>query len=384
MRAWLAAFLVLAMRTGVEAGETPRVSGPADGFPEKAHLHYARGFTIEYHDTYKVVEVLTPWTGARETFRYVLVPRGMPAPGDIGNAQVVEVPIRTIAVLSTTHLPHLERLGVLNSLIAMATPDRAYSPVVRQRVADGKVAEVGRGGALNLERVLALTPDLVMATGQANPQGNAHPALLRAGIRVAINSEYVEPTLLGRTEWIKFTSAFFNKEGLAERLFGDIVARYDTYKVLTQSLPADRRPTVFGGSLFRGTWNMAGGNSWVAQLLRDAGANYLWAEDNTERSLPLSFEQVYERASQADFWLTERNEWRTLRDVLAADERYSGFKAFQQGKVYNRNARLSPTGSNDYWEAGMVEPDVLLADIIKILHPDLLPDHSLKYFQKLP
>ena len=118
-------------------------------------------------------------------------------------------------------------------------------------------------------------------------------------------------------------------------------------------------------------------------MLEDAGANYLWGDNESRRSLSLDFEAVYEIAHNGDFWITMRNEWLSIDNVVAEDERYGQFKAVRTGNVFNANARLNANGGNDYWETGLIEPDVLLADIIKILHPDLLPDHQLKYYRKL-
>ena len=123
---------------------------------------------------------------------------------------------------------------------------------VNQRFAAGKIAEIGHGAGVNLELVLELETDVVMTVASAQSQYNAHPVLQQAGVAVAINAEYTEPSLLGRTEWLKFTAAFFNAEALAEKRFADIVAQYQQYAALVQDVPTDQRPTVFGGSLWRG------------------------------------------------------------------------------------------------------------------------------------
>jgi iron complex transport system substrate-binding protein len=141
---------------------------------------------------------------------------------------------------------------------------------------------------------------------------------------------------------------------------------------------------VFGGYLHRDVWYVPGGNSYIAQLVADAGGVYRWADDTHQASIALSFEAVFERAGAADVWFTSGLDWLTRADLLAANERYSAFKAFRERRVYNHNARLNEHKADDYWETGIIEPDVLLADVIKILHPDRLPDHRLKYYRWLP
>jgi iron complex transport system substrate-binding protein len=220
--------------------------------------------------------------------------------------------------------------------------------------------------------------------GHDQPQYNTHPLLRNAGVNVAINSEYVEPTLLGRSEWLKFTAAFLNRDGLAQRRFAEMTERYEAYAARVRDVPAAKKPTVFGGSLHRDVWYVPGGDSYIARLVADAGGVYRWADDRHRASIPLSFEAVFERAGDAEVWFTSDLDWFKRADLLAANERYGAFKAFRESRVYNQNARLNEHKANDYWELGIVEPDIVLADVIKILHPDRLPEHQLKYYRWLP
>ena len=354
-----------------------------DYFPHKAELQYAESLAIEYFDNYKVVTVHTPWPGAEQAVQYLLVQCGTPAPDGYEGVQRITVPIRRLAALSTTQLPHLELLDARETLVAVSDIEMVHSPGVNQRFAAGKIAEIGHGAGINLELVLELETDVVMTVASAQAQYNAHPVLQQAGVAVAINAEYTEPSPLGRTEWLKFTATFFNAEALAEKRFADIAAQYQQYAALVRNIPTAQRPTVFGGSLWRDAWHIAGGKSYAAQLIAAAGGAYLWADDDSAGSLPLDFEAVYEKAHAADVWLTMRNQWHSLAEVQAADERYAAFAAFNSGQVYNANARLNAHGGNDYWESGLAEPHIVLADFIKILHPDRLPEHALKFYQKL-
>lgn len=353
------------------------VCGAAVPVEARLDLHYARGFRVDYFDAYKVVTVTRP--DAEEPLRYLLIPRGQAPPDGYDGVPRIEIPVRTLIATSTTHLPHVEKLGELDRLIAIDDIQYVHSEAVNRRFATGELTEIGRGASVDLEKILVLQPDLVIADAHAN----AHLALQQAGIPVIINAAYAEPSLLGRAEWIKLIAAFFGKEERASAQFDRLVVRYEARSALTRHLPADARPSVFVGSLWRGTWFMSGGKTYAAQLLKDAGANYLWADDDSQRSLSLDFEAVYERAHAADCWITMQNAWRSRSDVVAADERYKKFAVFKTGQIFNANARLNKYGGNDYWETGLLEPDVLLADIIKILHPNLLPDHQLKYYRKL-
>jgi len=142
-------------------------------------------------------------------------------------------------------------------------------------------------------------------------------------------------------------------------------------------------PTVFTGFSIKGTWYIPGGKSYVAQFLKDAGAEYLWADNLETGSIPLGFEAIYERAASAKFWLPGNLNWRSLRDLQVEDTRNGQFQALKTGQVYNNNLRLNAAGSDDYWESGLVNPDLVLADLIRIFHTEVLPNHSLIYYRKL-
>jgi iron complex transport system substrate-binding protein len=351
-----------------------------DYFPEKITLSDSVGWTIAYANNYKVITVLNPWRDADVQFRYVLVQCGTPPPADVGDAQVIEAPIDTIVTMSTTQLPHLNELDLLDRLIGVDNFRFINTPAVVQKIEAGELVEIGGGSEVNVEQAIDLDPDLIMTYGVGNPENDAHPKLIEAGLQVALNSEYMETSPLGRAEWIKFTGAFFNQEAAATAVYDNIAERYN--EIAAQARDVSDKPPVFTGAPFQGTWSMPGGNSYVARLLADAGADYLWANDDSTGSQQLSFEAVFERAQDANFWLNTSS-WQSLADGLAADERFAEFSAFQNGNVFNNNVRLNENGGNDYWETGVTNPHLVLADLIKIFHPELLPDHELYFYQQL-
>ncbi len=351
-----------------------------DYFPEKVTLQDATGWTIEYFNNYKLITVLNPWRDADVQFRYVLVQCGTPAPPDVGDAQVIEVPVRSIITMSTTHLPHLKELNLLDRLLGVDTFRFVNTPEVVELIEAGKLKEIGSGAELNIEQAIDLEPDLIMTYGVGNPEFDSHPKLLEAGLKVAMNSEYMEPAPLGRAEWIKFTAAFFNREAMATDVYAGIAGRYAAMAAKAQAV--NKKPTVFSGAPFRGAWYMPGGSSYAAKLLADAGADYLWADDTSSGSMQLSFEEVLDRARDADIWVNPGS-WQSLAEGLSADERFAQFRAFQNGQVYNNNKRLNANGGNDYWETGVTNPDLVLADLIAIFHPDVLPGHELFFYRRL-
>ncbi len=352
-----------------------------DYFPDQVGLEYAEGFTVEYFDTYKVITVLDPWPGSDTTFQYLLVQCGTPAPEGFDDALLVEVPAMSMVAMETTALPHLVALDLTGRLAGVG--DFAYinTPEIREMIAADQVTEVGSGPQADVEQILNLAPDLVMTSGLGDPQNDAHPKLLEAGLTVALDASHMEPSPLGRAEWIKFIAAFFNQEAAAATVFADTAAQYND--LAARAADVGERPTVLMNAPYQGTWYIPGGGSYQAQLLADAGADYLWSDNAATGGEPLSFEAVFERAANADYWLNTGT-WNSLDEALAADERFAEFAAVQNGTVYNNNARVNESGGNAYWESGVANPHLILADIIKIFHPDLLPEHELYFYQQLP
>lgn len=352
-----------------------------DYFPQKADLQYASGFSIEYHNSYKVITVQTPWPGATESMQYALVQCGAPAPEGFLDEQIIEVPVQSIVTMSTTYLPALDELGLLDRLVGVDDTTYVNNPKVLKMAEEGKLASIGYGSGVNVEKVLELAPGLVMTYGSGTPEYDAHPVLLQAGQKVVVNAEWMDTSPLGRAEWLKFIAAFFNKEAEAETLFTKIAQEYQELAALTAAV--SQRPTVFTGSAYQGTWYVPGGQSYAAAFLRDAGAVYLWSDDTSTGSLPLAVEAVFEKAQNADFWLNVGFFVGSLDDLKAMDARYADFAAFQNGNVWNNDAKTNPNGGNDYYESAVLHPALVLADLIHILHPDLLPDHELVYYRQV-
>jgi iron complex transport system substrate-binding protein len=196
---------------------------------------------------------------------------------------------------------------------------------------------------------------------------------------VVINGEYLERDPLGRAEWIKFTSLFFGKEKVADSVFNMIETEYNTTRDKVAAV--EQKPSVLCGTVYGDAWFMPGGENYAAKLLKDAGSNYLWASDSTQGWLEISFEAVYDKAKNADLWIV--GSFDTFEQLKAADQRYALFKPFETKQIYNYNARIGAKGGNDFLELGYMRPDIILKDLVKIGHPELLPEHELYFHARL-
>jgi iron complex transport system substrate-binding protein len=356
-----------------------------DYFPEKVAVKQASGLKIEYFNNYKVVSVLNPWRDAKEQFQYVLVQCGTPAPTGIAGlekAQIINIPINTIAVMNTTNLPMLDAQGLLDKLVGLDSFLYASNPKVREMIAADRLTELGEGGQVNIEKAIELKPDLVMTSGSGFPEYDAHPKLIEAKIATAVDGSYMENTPLGRAEWSKFVAVFFNTEGKAQASFDEISAKYEA--VATKAKAATTKPSVLLNMPYKDTWSIPGGASYPARLLADAGASYAWSEDTTAGALPLKFEEVLNKSSQADVWLLNAfGAFPDSKAVTALDPRYAEFSALKNGNTWNNDLKVNENGGNDYYETGAARPDLVLADLVKIFHPELMADHAFVFYRQV-
>ena len=357
-----------------------------DYFPRKAEVLDAANFTVSYHDYYKVIRVADAFDGA-PPLEYALVQCGAPMPpadNFADNAQFIEIPAGRLITLTTTQLPALIQLHLLDMLVAVDSGFYISAEAVRERIADGRVAEVGFGSAINIELALELTPDLVISYG-FNPATDAHPALLEAGIFTALDASWRESSPLGRAEWLKFPALFYNREAQAENIYADMRVEYLALAELTELIPPASRPRVLLNSFlgYADAWHIPGADTYVGQLMHAAGANLLLSQAESDISQPYSFEAVYEAALDADIWLLETFGVTTTDDLLALDSRFGDFVALDSGEVWNNNRDENANGGNNYYEWGVTNPQWILADLVAIFHPDLLPAHDFRFYRRL-
>lgn len=375
---WLMGLLVLNMAGCRWQAEEPS----SRSLSERPGNRYARGFEIIRDAAFTRLNVYNPWQGAREqVFSYCLVPEGMPVPAQIQAEKVIRTPVKKVVCFSTTQVAMIEFLGRGDAIAGVSGADFIYSLRLRERVNRGLIRETGYDQAISWETLLGLRPDVVLAYGVTGAVNRNVRRMEEYGIPVVFTAGYLEPHPLGKAEWLKFIAAFFGADEMADSLFTLTEHRY--LELTRKVADVQERPDVLLGLPWKDSWYISGGKSYAATLVHDAGGSYLWNDLDSHESLPFSVEAVYQRCLQADVWLNP-GAARSRNDMLATDARLAEIKAFRNGAIYNNDARMSSGGGNDYWESGTVYPQRILADLIRILHPGLLPPGSMFYYRKLP
>jgi len=349
--------------------------------PVNAYTRYASGFRVFEQGSYTVIEVMDPWQQSKNViFSYVLAPSQDVLPDSLKNMPFIKTPVQRVIALSTTHVAMIDQLGSAASIVGLSGSEFIYSSPIRARIESGSIRDVGYGQGLDFETIVRLEPDVLFLYGVEGNVMTTLEKLTDLGIPAVFCGEYLETHPLGKAEWIRFFSLFYNKEEQSNSFFQHIDSAYSALSALSSGvLP---KPVVLNGLPWKDTWFMAGGKSFAAQLIEDAGGDYLWSDSPSTQAVPLDLESVYLRAINADIWINPGAAG-SLADILLLDERLGNLDVIKNGHVFNNDARSSLAGGNDYWESGTVRPDLVLADLIEVFHPDLLTDHSFVYYRQL-
>lgn len=346
----------------------------------KNEIRHAKGLDIQTFDGYSVVTVSSPWPNSSKNYQYVLRKKDAQIPTSLVSLPTINVPVKSIVVTSTTHIPSLEMLGTWQTLVGFPHLDYISSDKVRAHFEAGKVRELGVNQNLNTELLVDMQPDVIIGYGIDNSNPTLEN-LKRNGLKVIINGDWNEKTPLGKAEWIKLFGALYGLEAKADSIFSKIESDYN--QALAMAKKVTKRPTVLSGALYENRWTLPQGDSWAALLIRDAGGKYLWADTKGTGSLTLSYEQVLEKAQNADFWISP-GYFRSMSEIEQNNPHYKKFKAFQAKNVFSFTNKTGKSGGVLYYELGQNRPDLVLKDVIKVLHPELLPNYQPFFFQRLP
>jgi iron complex transport system substrate-binding protein len=344
-------------------------------------VDYAKGFTMSDYGKYRKITVLDPWQkSAGISFDYYLVDRINDIPLELEGKQVIRTPVRRVICLSTSHIGFLSALHETASLKALSGAGFVSDPEIQKAVAAKTVVDVGYDQGINYELILSLKPDLIMAYGVGGEVTGFINKLRDLGLNVILNGEYLEDSPLAKAEWIKFVGAFYNKEQESKDYFAYIELNY---KALKQSVAAiERRPVVLTGLPYKDAWWMAGGKSNLAVLIRDAGGDFLWRDNTSREAFVVSLEEVVVRSAKADYWINCGTA-NTIAELISTDSRFSAFPQVQKKAIFNNNLQVSPGGGNDYWERGVVRPDLILADLVRIFHPECDSGKVFNFYKKI-
>lgn len=347
--------------------------------PSKNQIEFATGFELYDYSDFKILKIKHTSPESDQEQTYILRTRHTQLVDSLSQYESVTIPLQSVIVTSTTHLPSLEMLGVENTLIGFPGLNYISSDNIRDLIEQNKIKEVGQNERINTEIVIDLDPAMVISFA-INQNNQTLENLRKAGIQVMLNGDWNEKHPLGKAEWIKFFGALYDKDQEAHEIFENIKAEYHKAKNLAKN--ATSKPSVITGNMYQDVWYLPKGDSWSAIMLADANTYYHWSETTGTGSLAFSFEEVYDSAQDAEYWIGA-GAYSSLEQMLVSNPHYKEFNAFKQKNVYSYSSKTGSTGGVIYYELGPNRPDLVLKDIIKITHPELLPEYELHFFEQL-
>ena len=352
---------------------------PAKLTPENSKIKYATGFTITQRENHSVISITASSSSSKKELTYALAGKDIVVENPEGYHAVIRTPLEKIVVTSTTHIPSLEALGVENSLVGFPNLNYISSKKTRSNISKGNIKELGSNQDINTEVLLELSPDAVVGF-TLDGSNKSLKTIEKTGIPVLINADWRETHPLGKAEWIKFFGALYNKTKQADSIFNTIETSYNEAKKLVQNIKS--KPTVLSGAMYKDIWYLPKGDSWAARFIEDANGEYLWRDSKGTGSIALNIESVLEKGQNADFWIAP-GQFTSRAQLLEFNKVYSAFNAYKKNKMYTFTNKKGATGGVLYYELAPNRPDLVLKDMIHILHPSVLKEYQPYFFEIL-
>jgi len=343
----------------------------------------AEHFSLEHFDGYKILSIREAWNGDLEKHRWLLLDSAFneaSLPDSLKKLPIIRIPVKKVIVLSTTAIAFMERLDLLDKIIAVESRNLIYSEKMQSLIDSFSIKQVGSGNALDLESILILQPALVLTFGTGSTLYDDYPRFKTANISAILTAEWMESHPMARFEWLRFFGVLFGKEREADSIFAETQKKYDSLVQL--ALSAAKKPLVLTGYPEGSEWLTGGGGSYVAKFLQDASAKYIWESNTQAGTLTLGIETALQSGMQAEFWL-HPSLWTSRVEIMQNEPRISVLPVWQSGKIYQSSKRIGKNGSRDFYESAVANPHLVLADLIRIFHPEILPEHNFVYYEAL-
>lgn len=346
---------------------------------------YATGFDIRGAESAAstIITVRNPWQGAEGVEQQLFIARnGEKAPkGFVG--QVLNGEARRVVCMSSTYVAMIDALDCVDRVVGVSGIDYIYNAHIQAAAKEGRVRDVGHDSDMNFELLLALQPDIVLIYGVSGENGTANAKLKELGIPYFYFGDYVEESPLGKAEWLVAMSEILGESNRGKECFSQIEERYLSIVNRLKSEEELSRPTVMFNTPYRDTWYMPSSRSYAVRLVEDAGGRYIYEGNSGTTSTPIDLEQAYVLTRSADYWINV-GQVASIEALKRDNPRFADAKAVREGRIYSSDRRVTAAGGSDFWESAVVNPDVVLADLVAILHPELnIVGDELTYYKRI-
>lgn len=371
--------LIFALLTLLSAACSDKTSKIEDFDKNVYSPEYASGFDIKGAEGKQstIITITNPWQGADSVITQLFIARGGETPPESFSGQILEGEANRIVAMSSTHIAMLDAIGSADKIVGVSGIDYISNPKILAR--RDSIGDIGPETHADYELLLSLQPDIVLLYG-VNGASGMEEKLRELGIPYMYVGDYLEQSPLGKAEWLVALSEITGQRDKGVKTFAEIPRRYNALKKRAAEA-VGAAPKVMINTPYNDTWFMPSTDNYSVRLIIDAGGDYIYNKNTGNTSAPIDTEEAYLLASQADVWINPGMA-RSLADVRSMAPKIADTPVFRSGNVFNNNLRSTAAGGNDYYESGIVRPDLVLRDLIKIFHPELITEDFV-YYQQL-
>lgn len=343
---------------------------------EEITFKYAQLVKMWAYEDFQKLEIQNPWDTAYTLQTYLLVDKDKKLPEELPEGIVLRTPLQNAVVYTTVHCALLCELTASEAISGVCDLEYIQPHLIKERCAQGKIADLGSSMGPDIEKMISLNPDAVLLSPFKNSGG--HGELDKFGMPIFECADYMEKEALGRAEWIRIYGKLFGQEAKADSIFSQVENDFNKMQTEAAKDSSSPRPVLLYGMRNGSAWYVPGGNSYMAKLFKAAGADYLFAQSEHSGSEPLAFETVFDKGYNADIWLFLYNQEKdkTYKDL----ESYSDFKSYKTKNIFACN-----TGKIPYYDETPFHPERLLYDLCLLFHAKKEPisDEKLHYYRNL-
>jgi len=341
---------------------------------------FAEFFFITGNGDSSVLEIKDSWsTKGVNTYKYILLNEKNNLTNN-HEINTIFLPLKKVVCMSTSHIAYMTVLELQHKIIGISGKQYISDNLLLRKIEKGEIYDIGYEGSLNYELLMKLKPDVVFTYGITGENNLYIDKIKDLNIHVIALGDYLEESPIGKLEYLKLFGKLFNCSNKADSIYNSIKERYFLLK--KSVINPENRPNVLLNAPWKDVWFIPGYNNYMSVLIRDAGGYPLLSKPDESKSVPYSFEEVYQVSIKADYWLNP-NSYSTIEELKGSNPLFKNIPSLKKGNVFNNTKRQTKNGGSDFWEKGVIEPDVILNDLINILHPELNSKRELVYYKHL-
>jgi len=341
---------------------------------------YAKYFRVSGQGEKTRFEIIDNWSSSEDNTNSYTFVASTDNKSNVLKSTGIKYPVKRVVCMSTSHIAYMKALGLTNLIVGISGKQYISDKDVLSGIENGTIYDIGYEGSLNYELLLKLNPDVVFTYGIMGENNIYIDKIKELGIDVIALGDYLEDHPIGKLEYLKLFGSIFNCSQRADSIYNSIKSRYFSLKESVSAIA--EKPKILLNAPWKEVWYIPGKLNYMSVLINDAGGELILSEDDASKSIAHNLEEVYQNAMIADFWLNPNN-FTSLEELRKSNPLFKNIPSLKSGKVFNNNKRETLQGGSDFWETGVIEPDVILNDLINILHPEAVSKRELRYYRRL-